>query len=173
MKMDEISRRTFLVAGGAVVAGAMAGCGAAGGAEPIATTGGDVAPTGDAIDEAIAAAIDANPTLGHLTRHDFDRWHGESFDLMNGEGETIQIELVHVTDNSHHVSPETRERGLREPFAVQFLGPPEENHPDGLHTVTHSDMGAILAHVVYQGPQQDENGDVIAPARTVYEIFFT
>ena len=178
MRIDDLSRRTFLLAGGAVVTGALAGCGAGGGVEfdEAASTGGDTAPTlalpRDPLDEALTDARNADPTLAFLTRHDFDRWHGESFDLTNEGGDTIAVELVGVTDEAGLMNDESRERGLREPFSVQFFGPLAGEHEAGRFTLTHPDMGEVVTYVAYQGTTEDldqrpEGGD-----RSVYGLHF-
>ena len=174
MSTYDLNRRTFLVAGGAVVAGALAGCGAGGAAPEIA--GEPAVPTLAVPDDPIAAGLEhsraSDPTLAFLTRHDFDRWHGEAFDMTSASDERITIELVSVHDQSDLVSEETREQGLREPFSVQFHGPLDATHQGGRYRLAHPDMGEILVHVQFEGTTEELEPRPVHGDRRVYELFF-
>lgn len=181
MRIDELSRRTFLLAGGAAMAGAVVGCGGAGisvDATLPSDPGGDqeVTPTlalpRDPMAEALDAARDANPTLAFLTRHDFDRWHGESFDLTNAAGDTITVELIAVHDESALMNADSRELGLREPFSVQFFGPLAGDHQEGPYTVAHPDMGRIDTFVCYQGTTEESDERPAGGDHSVYALYF-
>lgn len=183
MDINELSRRSFLLAGGAVVAGGLVGCGG-GGFAPLDVgldTGDDVpvAPASDdviVIEEEILEAIDearaTDSTLAYMTRHDFDRWHDEAFEFTPEGGQAQTLVLGNVEDHSNLLNASAREYGLREPFSVQFYGPEPSNLPEGRHTITHPDMGEVIAHVIPQGSTADREGPLEGSPEAVYEIFF-
>ena len=172
-----LTRRTFLtVSGVALAAGTLAACGAAGGAVPLGETLGEL-PAGDApaapgVSEGLELAPQADGTLWHLTRTDFEGWTGESFEMRPEGRESVVVDLVQVEDRSGAMTPEQRELGLREPFSVRFHAPLGTAEREGAYTLAHPAMGAVLVHVSDGGTTEDGDGLYVGPPAKVYELHF-
>ena len=181
MAEDDLNRRTFIAAAGAVVAGTLTGCGAGGGALPAGDLGSDpggdgpptVTPTGGDVIDILKEASEADPTLFYLTRTDFEVWTGETFELREaGALESVTLELVAVQDRSHEMTPEARELGLREPFSVRLFASLDTDAPEGRYEVSHAGMGTVTVQVSDGGTTEDAIEPHVGPEMRVYELHF-
>jgi len=184
MAEDDLNRRTFIAAAGAVVAGTLTGCGAGGGL-PATDLGSDlggegppVTPTGGDVIDILQEASEADPTLFHLTRANFEVWTGETFELREPGAlesvtlESVALELVGVEDRSHEMTPEARDLGLREPFSVRLLASLDTDAPEGRYDVSHPGMGTVTVQVSDGGTTEDSTQPHVGPEQRVYELHF-
>jgi len=180
---NELNRRTFIAATGALAAGALTACGGGGAPLPFVATeeGPDaVVPQSDTppeIIEMLDEARAADPILASLDRTDFEQWTGEQFEIRQEGRGTISVNLVDVQDRSHEMTDETRSMGLREPFTARFHGPVDASAIGGRYTVSHPAMGDVVLYVHQGGTTaqtMSPEGEPVdsGPVRNVYELYF-
>jgi hypothetical protein len=77
--------------------------------------------------------------LARLTVEDFAARLGDGFTHADGTA----VELVEAT--AHDGS---RDQGARSPFSLVFAGPPGTPRPQGIHALTHQELGTLEIFLV-------------------------
>jgi hypothetical protein len=158
----ELTRRGFVLAGGACMAGFLAACGGAGSFAPSGTGGSATLgslPGGD-----------PNEVLASLRLEHFDRLVGDSVRMSDGEG-TADVTILETVDHCH-LNDENPELGIREPFSVVLEGPGDFCSQEGRYDLTHPELGTVTVFVTYMGPHEATSivGSTVETNR--YEIHF-
>ena len=89
--------------------------------------------------------------LGTLRSTDFAEYLNEKFKISAESVESVETELINVTELGPEAGPEA---GGRRPFSIVFRGPEETYLAQGIYKVEHEKMGTLDLFLVPIGPDK-------------------
>jgi hypothetical protein len=90
--------------------------------------------------------------LDKLTHLDFSPYLHQTFRMIVGAAEPVELELIEVIVLGRQTAPPG---ALRRPFSLTFRGPKDLRVPQRIYRLEHEQMGAMELFLVPLGPDAE------------------